>query len=209
MANRQPYGGTNGRDLRFEESRGQRDSAGGRSESYSRERDAEQRRAGYPGEQWSRQKGAQHNVRSEPHWDPTEGYPAQPRHEYAAARDELRQARDRGSHAEHREGHEASFFGREHPVRDAGRYLAGRFRRIVRNPKNYQRSDERIREDVCDRLAISEEVDPTDVEVTVSDGQVSLVGTVADRYQKFVAEEIADDVPGVHEVDNRIRVRRA
>jgi osmotically-inducible protein OsmY len=93
-------------------------------------------------------------------------------------------------------------------IGNAGRRLIGKIKRVVRNPKNYTRSDERVREDVCDRLAVSHEVDPTEIEVTVSAGEVTLVGTVASRQMKFVAEEIADDVPGVHDVHNQLRVAR-
>jgi len=91
---------------------------------------------------------------------------------------------------------------------DAGRRLVGKVKRIVRNPKNYTRSDERIREDVCDRLSMSAEVDPSEIEVTVSNGEVTLAGTVMNRQMKFQAEELADDVSGVHDVHNQLRVRR-
>src|SRR3954453_14579983 len=41
-----------------------------------------------------------------------------------------------------------------------------------RGPKNYQRSDERIREDVCERLERDERVDASDLEVNVENGIV-------------------------------------
>lgn len=94
-------------------------------------------------------------------------------------------------------------------LEDAGRRLVGKVKRLVRNPKNYKRSDERIREDICDRLAVSAEVDPSELEVSVSAGEVTLSGFVADRQMKFMAEDITDDVPGVHEIHNQLRVRRA
>ncbi len=94
-------------------------------------------------------------------------------------------------------------------IGNAGRRLIGKLERVVRNPKNYTRSDERIREDVCDRLAVSHEVDPSEVEVTVSAGEVTLTGTVTNRQMKFVAEAIADDVQGVHDVHNQLRVLRS
>jgi hypothetical protein len=93
-------------------------------------------------------------------------------------------------------------------IGNAGRRLIGKIKRLVRNPKNYTRSDERIREDVCDRLAVSHEVDPSEIEVTVSSGEVTLTGIVSNRQMKFVAEEIADDVVGVHDVHNQLRVSR-
>lgn len=105
----------------------------------------------------------------------------------------------------HEHEHEQSLAGE---IGNAGRRLIGRIKRVVRNPKNYTRSDERIREDVCDRLAVSHEVDPSELEVTVTSGEVTLTGTVANRQMKFVAEEIADSVPGVHDVHNQLRVIR-
>jgi hypothetical protein len=93
-------------------------------------------------------------------------------------------------------------------IGNAGRRLIGKVKRLVRNPKNYTRSDERIREDVCDGLSVSHEVDPSEIEVSVSAGEVTLTGTVSDRQMKFIAEEIADEVAGVHDVHNQLRVQR-
>ncbi|MCI2807682.1 BON domain-containing protein [Eoetvoesiella caeni] len=73
-------------------------------------------------------------------------------------------------------------------------------------PKGYKRSDERIREDVCEQLSRSG-CDVSDVSVDVSDGKVTLQGTVTDRYAKHAIEDCADDCMGVQEVDNRIRVQ--
>ena len=77
-----------------------------------------------------------------------------------------------------------------------------------RGPKNYQRSDQRIHEDVCERLAEDERVDASDIEVNVSAGVVSLTGSVDDRYAKRRAEDIADSCSGVKDVQNQIRVNR-
>ena len=77
-----------------------------------------------------------------------------------------------------------------------------------RGPKNYQRSDERIREDVCERLAMDHDVDASDIEVTVSEGTVVLAGSVQDRRAKRRAEDISESVHGVKDVENQIRVAR-
>jgi osmotically-inducible protein OsmY len=74
-------------------------------------------------------------------------------------------------------------------------------------PKGYTRSDERIREDICETLSRSG-TDVSDVSVEVSGGKVVLEGTVIDRYAKHEIEDHAADCLGVSEVDNRIRVRR-
>ena len=77
-----------------------------------------------------------------------------------------------------------------------------------RGPKNYTRTDERIREDVCDRLSWNDEVDATDVSVHVTAAEVTLEGTVETRHMKRLAEDIAEDVPGVIDVHNTLRVSK-
>lgn len=93
-------------------------------------------------------------------------------------------------------------------LRGAGQQVARTVKRAFRGPKGYKRSDERIREDVSDRFAQQDELDPSDIEISVSDGEVTLSGTVNSRHEKFQAEEIADSVQGVNDVHNRLRVRR-
>jgi hypothetical protein len=82
-----------------------------------------------------------------------------------------------------------------------------RERKYPPGPKGYVRSDERIREDLCDRIAAALHVDSSDVTVDVAGGKVVLEGTVPDRRMKHVIEDMADACPGVHDVDNRIRVQ--
>ncbi|MCK6592183.1 MAG: BON domain-containing protein [Polyangiaceae bacterium] len=77
-----------------------------------------------------------------------------------------------------------------------------------RGPRGYKRSDERIREDICDRLMQHDDVDASDVEVTVSSGEVTLQGTVESRQMKHLIEDVIDAVQGVQEVHNQIRVKR-
>lgn len=77
-----------------------------------------------------------------------------------------------------------------------------------KGPKNYQRSDDRIREDLCERLSMDHHVDASDIEVTVSGGTVTLSGTVSDRRAKRRAEDISESINGVKDVENQIRVSR-
>jgi osmotically-inducible protein OsmY len=81
----------------------------------------------------------------------------------------------------------------------------GRFR--GRGPRNYRRSDERLREEVCDRLTDNEWLDASDVEVNVVAGEVILTGMVDSRYAKRLAENIAESVSGVANVQNNLRVQ--
>lgn len=75
-------------------------------------------------------------------------------------------------------------------------------------PKGYQRSDERIREIVCERLAYTDGVNVDEVSVDVKSGVVTLTGSVRRRSEKYDIEDVADSVYGVSEVENNIRVRR-
>lgn len=77
-----------------------------------------------------------------------------------------------------------------------------------RGPKGYTRSDERIREDVSDRLTEDWVVDASDVDVSVSSGEVTLNGTVDSRRAKRRAEDCADSISGVRHVQNNLRVRQ-
>lgn len=79
----------------------------------------------------------------------------------------------------------------------------GGSRRI--DPKGYVRSDERVREIVCEYLAHSG-LDVSDVSVSVAQGCVTLEGTAPDRRTKHRIEDSVDACAGVRDVDNRIRI---
>jgi osmotically-inducible protein OsmY len=76
-----------------------------------------------------------------------------------------------------------------------------------KGPKGYVRRDERILEDVNDRLMQDSYVDASDIEVMVAEAEVTLSGTVASRQDKRRAEDLADSVSGVAHVQNNIRVK--
>lgn len=78
-----------------------------------------------------------------------------------------------------------------------------------RGPKGYQRSDDRMREDLCDRLSQHGQIDAGDIDVQVKDGEVTLSGTVDNRAAKRMAEDVAESVQGVREVHNQLRVNQS
>jgi osmotically-inducible protein OsmY len=78
-----------------------------------------------------------------------------------------------------------------------------------KGPRGYQRSDERIHEDVCDRLSDDDMLDASEIEVTVNGAEVILSGLVLSREARRHAEDIAESVTGVRNIENRIRVGRA
>jgi hypothetical protein len=77
-----------------------------------------------------------------------------------------------------------------------------------RGPKGYVRSDERIREEVCERLTHDPYVDASDIEIAVSNREVTLSGLVDSREAKRRAEDCAEHVSGVSHVQNNLRVRQ-
>lgn len=76
-----------------------------------------------------------------------------------------------------------------------------------KGPKGYQRSDDRIREDVCERLTRHPEIDASEIDVKVTNGEVTLTGTVDERLSKRMAEEVAENISGVKDVHNQMRVK--
>jgi osmotically-inducible protein OsmY len=101
----------------------------------------------------------------------------------------------------------ASWFGDEDAVRRR-RWDEQRASHRGRGPKDYRRSDERIREDINDRLTEDHWLDATDVQVGVEGGEVTLSGHVRSREDKRRAERLAEQVPGVGDVQNNIRLKR-
>jgi osmotically-inducible protein OsmY len=78
-----------------------------------------------------------------------------------------------------------------------------------RGPRGYQRTDDRIREDVCDMLTDDHRVDASDIDIQVSKGEVTLAGSVRTREEKRFTEDIVERVSGVREVNNNLKVRPA
>lgn len=76
-----------------------------------------------------------------------------------------------------------------------------------RGPRSYQRNDERIREDVVERLTRHHDIDASDVEVEVNGGEVLLKGMVESRWEKRLAEDICEDIFGVKNTRNQLKVR--
>ncbi len=108
----------------------------------------------------------------------------------------------RWSQPQEAEGRQGAFQGV-----DQGWSSRGRGGYAGRGPKGYQRSDDRLRDDVCDRLMEDDSIDASDVDVQVRSGEVTLSGTVADRWMKRRAEDLAEQVMGVRDVMNQVRVQ--
>jgi hypothetical protein len=89
-------------------------------------------------------------------------------------------------------------------MRYSSTIIAGRF--YGRGPKGYRRTDERIREDVSEELYRHPEIDASEIEIQVQNSEVTLTGKVEDRHQKRLAEDLAEQVSGVTDVHNQLKV---
>ena len=76
-----------------------------------------------------------------------------------------------------------------------------------RGPQGYQRSNERIIEDACERLTHHGQLDASGVAIEVDNGIVTLKGTVSSRWQKRMAEDTVETVSGVRDVRNQLEIR--
>lgn len=75
-----------------------------------------------------------------------------------------------------------------------------------RGPRNIMRSDERIADDLIERLTRDDAIDASEILVGIDAGVVTLTGEVPERRMKHLAEDLAAAVQGVREVHNRIHV---
>jgi hypothetical protein len=88
--------------------------------------------------------------------------------------------------------------------REAGAWQ-GEFRGV--GPRGWRRPDEQILGDICAHMADHPRLDASEIEVAVSNGEVTLQGTVSNRAGRRLAEDIADSVSGVRDVANELRMR--
>lgn len=77
-----------------------------------------------------------------------------------------------------------------------------------KGPKGWKRSDERIKENVCEALYRYPHVDASDIEVTVKDACVYLRGTVESREVKKTTENCVEHLSGVEDVQNELKIKR-
>jgi hypothetical protein len=72
--------------------------------------------------------------------------------------------------------------------------------------RNATRPDSLIAEELNERFRDDELLDASEILLSVENGRVVLTGEVPERWMKHRAEDIADGLRGVVDIDNRIRV---
>jgi osmotically-inducible protein OsmY len=75
-----------------------------------------------------------------------------------------------------------------------------------RGPKGWVRPDERILDELCERIARSS-ADARDLEVTVEDGEVHLDGTIETEEELRFVVSLAERTLGVRKVHAEVRLR--
>lgn len=100
----------------------------------------------------------------------------------------------------------SSWLGGDESERNRGmnRHHAGGQR--GKGPKGYVRSENRIREDVYERLTEDDRLDATNIEVQVQGDTVILSGTTQSKEEKRRAEDLVERITGVRNVENRIHI---
>lgn len=74
-------------------------------------------------------------------------------------------------------------------------------------PVGWKRNDEKLKDLVCKVLYQSHEVDPSEMEVEVKDGVVTLKGQIESRGMRNVAEDLILSVPGVVDVFTNLKFK--
>lgn len=120
---------------------------------------------------------------------------------------------ERSDRMSHSRGFERDQFDRDMDLQDSSRADYSGYRsedrgHFGKGPQGYRRSDERIKEEVCEALYRSYEVDASNIDVSVKDGCVILKGSVESRDAKRVAESCVEDLSGVNDVQNELKVNR-
>jgi len=135
-------------------------------------------------------------------WNPRRG----PYEDYGWDRDQsvLPEFRDPSVHFTYEEQQRIRQF-RDWESRGRNRMEIGPYSGI--GPKGYQRADDLIMEDVCDRLMQHGQVNARAMQVNVQNGEVTLEGNIDSRQMKRLAEDTAMSVRGVKDVHNHLKVK--
>lgn len=76
-----------------------------------------------------------------------------------------------------------------------------------KGPKNYVRPSERIQDDIYHIYTRDRNLDASFIDIEVIGDEVHLEGQVNTRLERWLAEDLAAEVPGVGKVINRIKIR--
>lgn len=113
-------------------------------------------------------------------------------------------------------GHDAGFGGRDEALglddrswidQCADDEASGRKHHRGRGPKGWARDDQRLYEEVCERLLHDRLIDARGIEVEVDDGVVTLRGEARAAADPMLAERLVRETPGVKDVRLDLQLR--
>lgn len=117
---------------------------------------------------------------------------------------------------EHAEYGQSQYYGEPYPRGYSGEQYRGAREAWMRQgpytgrgPRNYRRSDDSIKDEICQRLTSHGQVDARNIQIDVHDGQVTLRGSVDNRQMKRMAEDSIESVPGVQDINDELTVNRS
>lgn len=85
----------------------------------------------------------------------------------------------------------------------------GKGQHFGKGPRGYIRSDDAIKDEAYCMLAEHHFIDAAEIIVEVERGTLTLRGSVARRAMRYAAEDLVEDIPGVHHVMNLLKVAEA
>lgn len=77
-----------------------------------------------------------------------------------------------------------------------------------KGPKGYVRSEQRIKEEASEILTHDYDLDASDIEIEIKDRCLILRGEVNSRHDKRLAEYLVEDISGIEDVDNQLRIKK-
>lgn len=121
---------------------------------------------------------------------------------------------------QYRPGYDPTYedeYGMKHPYEHGGesnrwsddiRSEASRESYRGKGPKGYKRSSERIREEACEILTRSHDLDASNIDVVIQDDILVLDGEVSSRHDKRLAEDLVENISGVRDVHNHLVIQK-
>lgn len=77
-----------------------------------------------------------------------------------------------------------------------------------KGPKGYLRSEQRIIEEASEILTHDYDLDASDIELDLKDRCLVLKGEINSRRDKRLAESLVEDISGIEDVDNQLRIKK-
>lgn len=77
-----------------------------------------------------------------------------------------------------------------------------------KGPKNYQRSDRRIYEELGEELRHNPTIDASEIEFSVRDRHIYVRGFVKSKTEKWLVEDILESLHGIEGITNELKLRR-